>query len=144
MYGVRGYLLDTNVVSEMRKRRSERRAMDWVASRNIEELYISATVLGELVQGAAGARSRPAGRRIERWINEDIAALFGDRVLPFDRNAARIWGEIMGRGARAGRSPSALDAQIAAVAILHGLTVATRNRRDFEGFGVPLIDPWTA
>ena len=142
MYRASGFLLDTNVVSEMRKRRPEQRAMDWVASRNIEELYISATVLGELVQGAAGTRNRPEGRRIERWIDETIAALFGNRVLPFDREAARIWGEIMGRGARAGRSPSALDAQIAAVAILHGLTVATRNTRDFEEFGVPLLDPW--
>ena len=68
---------------------------------------------------------------------------FQGRVLPFDAEAAEIWGEIMGDGDRTGRVKPMADAQIAAVARRHGLTLATRNVSDFEDMSVPLLNPWT-
>ena len=69
---------------------------------------------------------------------------FADRILPFDAAAARIWGRLMAEGRRAGGSPAVRDAEVAAVALAHGLTVATRNVRDFEALGVAWMNPWRA
>ena len=74
---------------------------------------------------------------------EDPLKQFDGRVLPFDQAAAIIWGEIMGDGDRTGPTPSAADAQIAAVAPRHNLTLATRNLKDFQSMKVVLFDPWT-
>ena len=111
------------------------------------DLFLSSITLGELVRGARRLRDEVRRRRIERWVRSDLGAQFRDRVLPFDPEAAVIWGEIMGDGDRTGRVRSsvvAADAQIAAVARRHGLTLATRNVRDFAGMSVALLDPWAA
>ena len=138
-----GFLLDTNVISELIKRSPENRVLRWVADQSALDLYLSSVTWGELVRGAA---KLPDGRRrtgLTQWIDEDLAQQFEGRILAFDRQAAVVWGEIMGAGDRRGAPRAATDAQIAATAIRHGLTLTTRNTADFEGMPVTLLNPWT-
>ena len=84
----------------------------------------------------ARAKDKAKRERFRRWIEQDLASQFDGRILPFDQEAAVIWGEIMGDGDRLGRPKPMADAQIAAVARRHNLTLATRNTRDFAGMNV--------
>ncbi len=113
-------------------------------SRSPSDLFLAAQTIGELVRGARKVREHERRERFERWIEQDLARQFEGRVLPFDSGAAAIWGRLMGDGDRAGRRPSAADAQIAAVAIQHELILVTRNVRDFARFDVQLLNPWSA
>lgn len=137
------FLLDTNVVSETVKPRPEPRLVEWFAGQLAPDLYISAVTLGELVHGA---RRLPDGRRrrsYESWIQRELLRDFEGRVLPFDAEAATIWGDLLAVGDRSGLSLPAVDAQIAAIARRHRMTVVTRNVRDFSLMDVPLLNPWS-
>ncbi len=137
------YLLDTNVVSESMKARPEPRVTVWFLEHRAADVYLSVLTLGELVRGA---RKHPdEGRRhvLETWIRNDLARQFRGRILPFDTEAAVIWGDLLAAGDRAGLPLPVVDAQIAAVARRHGMTVVTRNVRDFKLLNVPLLDPWS-
>ena len=136
------YLIDTNVVSETLKPRPERRVVDWIGRQMANDLFLASISLGELVRGVRRMRDRARRERFQRWIDYDLAAQFQGRILPFDRETAVIWGEIMGDGDRVGGPKPMADAQIAAVARRHGLTLVTRNIRDFVGMEVVLLDPW--
>ena len=135
-------LLDTNVASELMRETPERAVAAWVASQLAKDLFFSAVGEAELRHGAA---ILPAGRRREQLLSRIEGVLreaFGDRVLAFDRNAARAFGEIAAMRRAAGRHVEPLDCQIAAIARSRGLAVATRNTGDFEDTGVDLVDPW--
>jgi predicted nucleic acid-binding protein len=137
-----GFLLDTNVVSELVRPRPAERVVAWVVGQAPADLYLAALTIGELTRGV---ERLPGGRRrdtLVRWIDRDLSRQFAGRILPFDREAAVLWGRIMGEGDRNGRPRAAADAQIAATARRHGLALATRNTADFEGMGVDLVDPW--
>ena len=129
------FLLDTNVVSETVKRRPDGRVLSWLGEQAVDDLFLASVTMGELVRGARRLNDTTRRRVYERWIENDLARQFKGRILPFDRDAAVIWGEIMGDGDRTGRTQPAADAQIAAVARRHNLTLATRNARDFEVMG---------
>ena len=138
------FLLDTNIVSETIKAIPERRVLDWLEAQRPEELFLAAQTLGELVRGARKARAKARRELFETWIERDLAEQFEGRVLPFDGPAAVLWGRLMGDGDRTGRIPPAADAQIAAVAIHHDLTLVTRNVKDFEFSDLKLVNPWLA
>lgn len=137
-----GFLIDTNVISETVKPRPEPRVLDWFENQTPSELFLTAITFGELVRGARKLENTRQRRGYERWIRHDLARQFERRILPFDRDAAEIWGEIMAEGDRSGRPRPAVDAQIAAIARRHGLTLVTRNLRDFEGAEIAVLDPW--
>ena len=136
------FLLDTNVVSETIRPRPQQLVLGWLAAQNPSDLFLAAQTIGELVRGARKVRERERRERFERWIEQDLARQFDGRVLPFDGRSAAIWGRLMGDGDREGRRPAAADAQIAAVAIRHELTLVTRNVRDFARLDVRLLNPW--
>lgn len=133
-----GYLLDTNVISETRKKHPDPRVMAFLAAADGTRLFLSVLTLGELRKGAlAKRRTDPAaGDRIVAWV-DGIEASFADRLLAIDAATAQHWGTLS-----AARSLPVIDTLIAATAIRHGLTLVTRNRRDVESTGVPLVDPW--
>ena len=140
------FLLDTNVVSEFAKpeRARDERVLIWMARQVIADLYLSAITLSELVRGVV---RMPEGRRrrvLHRWVDEELPYEFQGRILPFEDATAVVWGELMGQGDRRGRRPPAIDAQIAATAICHGLVVATRNIIDFRALNVAVVNPWDA
>ena len=136
------FLLDTNVISETVRPRSDRTVLHWIEAQTPSDLFLAAQTIGELVRGARKVREQARRERFERWIEQDLARQFDGRILPFDASAAAVWGRLMGDGDRAGRRPSAADAQIAAAAIQHDLTLVTRNVKDFRSFDIQLLDPW--
>ena len=137
-------LLDTNVVSELMRAAPEPTVEAWVSGQPPKSLYFSTVSEAELRFGAA---ILPEGRRRETLFSNIEGMLrraFGDRVLPFDRQAARVYGDIAAMRRSAGRHVEPVDCQIAAVARSRGLAVATRNVGDFEGMEVELVNPWAS
>jgi len=131
------YLLDTNVVSELRKARPHGAVVAWLEAVPDAELHLSAMTLGEIQAGIEITREQDAAKagEIEAWL-ELVAATWN--VLTADGRVFRAWARLMHR-----RSDALIeDALIAATASVHGLTVVTRNLRDFEHFGVPTLDPF--
>ena len=133
-----GYLLDTNVISETRKTRADPGVLAFLTEADAAGLYLSVLTLGELRKGVAAKRriDTAAADRLGIWV-DGIETTFADRVLPVDMAVARFWGELS-----ASRSLPAIDTLIAATAMVHRLSLVTRNGRDVELTGVPLIDPW--
>lgn len=137
-------LLDTNVVSELIRRSPEPAVAAWVSGHPVEDLFFSAVSETELRYGVA---ILPVGRSRDTLVFEVEAMLrdaFEDRVLPFDSDAARAYGQIAAMRRSSGRPVSPADCQIAAIAASRRMTVATRNVRDFEGMGIEIVDPWAA
>lgn len=133
------YLLDTNVVSELRRPRPHGGVVAWVESVADEDLFISAVTLGELQAGVEIARERDPEKAaaLDAWVDRVEQSY---NVLPMDGRAFRVWARLLHR-----RSDDLIeDALIAATAIVHRLTVVTRNVRDFAQLGVKTLDPFAA
>jgi predicted nucleic acid-binding protein len=137
-----GILLDTNVISEAVAPLPTQSVLRWLAAQLPQELHLSVITLGELEQGVAKRGPSRRSRELLHWIENNLPHQFEARVLPFDRAAARQWGRLLGEAERRGRPLPAIDAQIAATALVHDLAVATRDSGGFVGTGVTLIDPW--
>jgi predicted nucleic acid-binding protein len=137
------FLVDTDVISEARKgdkaNAGVREFFD-NASQNNTALFLSAITIGELRQGVESIRHRrnsAQSARLERWLDR-LTVDFADAILPFDQETAQVWGRL-----RAPRPENPLDKQIAATALIHDLTVVTRNTSHFEPTGVALVNPFT-
>lgn len=131
------FLLDTNVVSELRKPRPHGGVLAWLRSADDSALHVSAVTLGEIQAGIELTREQdgPKATEIEAWLDQLAASL---QVLPMDGATFRAWARLMHR-----RSDTLYeDAMIAATAQVHRLTVVTRNGADFKVLGVPVFDPF--
>jgi predicted nucleic acid-binding protein len=131
------YLLDTNVVSELRKQRPHRGVVAWLKSIDDAQLYLSAVTLGEIQAGIELTREQDPGKaeEIEAWL-ELVAGAYN--VLPMDAATFRAWARLMHR-----KSDTLYeDAMIAVTAKVHGLTVATRNVSDFNALGLDVFNPF--
>lgn len=136
------YVLDTNTVSELRKTRADRgdrHVLAWAAASEPAALFLSAITIEELEIGVLMcARRDPAQAQVlRRWLDIQISVVFEDRILPVDAAVARCSAQLHVPDRRPFR-----DALIAATALVHGMTVVTRNVRDFAPMGVKVIDPW--
>ena len=135
-------ILDTNVLSELLRPRPAPQVEAWLAAQDGASVYFTAVGEAELRHGVAilapGRRRTALGAAIDGILDED----FRDRILPFDREAARAYAAIAAERRVAGRPISQFDCQIAAIARAHGASVATCNIDDYEGCGVAVIDPW--
>ena len=136
------YLLDTNVVSELRKigdGKADARVAAWVDTEDAESFFISAITILELERGVLGIQRRDAARgaRLRAWLDNHVRPEFAGRILPIDDQIAMRCAHLHIPDRR-----NEVDALIAATALVHGLTVATRNVRDFEGTGVVVVNPW--
>jgi predicted nucleic acid-binding protein len=131
------YLLDTNVVSELRRPRPNPAVVAWLSATTAEQLFIAAVTFGELQAGVEMTRRQDPAKAaaIEAWI-DSVAVSYS--VIPMDEAIFRRWARLMHR-----RSNDLIeDAMIAATALIRNLTVVTRNLRDFEEFGVPTLNPF--
>ena len=137
-------ILDTNVVSEPFQPRPSPLVMNWLAAQDAMQLFTTAPTEAELHYGIAllpgGKRREQLDMAIRRFLEFDLK----DRILPFDRAAAKEFGDITATRRKAGRPIKVFDSQIAAIARVHGAVVATRDIDDFEYTGIKIINPWTA
>lgn len=133
------YLIDTNVLSELRRRDPDVNVVRWLESRPATTLYLSVLTLGELRKGIELLPEGARKRRLLDWLEVDLPGFFTGRLLPIDAQVADRWGHLV---AQAGRPLPAIDSLLAATALTHGLTLVTRNRRDFQHPGLVVIDPW--
>ncbi|SEE93187.1 type II toxin-antitoxin system VapC family toxin [Jiangella alba] len=133
------YLLDTNVVSELRRPRPDQRVLRWWSDVPAGRLYLSCLTVGELGRGVGRLRERGDHAQAESlsgWL-DGLARQFADRILPIDAEVTELWGRLPQR-----RPVPVVDGLIAATALRHGLTVVTRNVRDFSATGVGVLDPF--
>jgi toxin FitB len=137
-----GFLLDTNVVSETVRLRPEPRVTDWIERQPNDAHFLSVLTLGELRRGFITAPDPQRRARLERWLETDVLRWFEGRILPVTREIADHWGVIDGTCQLRGTKANTADGLIAATALEHGLTVVTRNVKDFALFSVPLFNPW--
>lgn len=137
-----GFLLDTNIISNLLKPRPDAALRSWIDTRDEESLYLSVLTLGEMRQGIEMAASDGRKRSKLETALADFRARFTGRVLSIDDVVAETWGEMMGR-ARVGGAPlSSTDALIAATAIVHRLVVVTGNVRHFDRTGAHVFNPF--
>lgn len=137
------FLLDTHVVSEATRPQASVAVLEWIGAQDAESLFISAITLGELQRGALLLPPGTKRKALLRWIETGIKETFAGRILPVDALVMERWAQLEATTTRAGRRLAAMDGLIAATALTHDLTLATRNLSDFQGRGVPLIDPWS-
>ena len=135
------YLVDTNALSELRRRSPNPRVAEWFSSRPSTTLYISVLTLGEIRRGIETIADRERRLRLVDWLETALPAFFVGRILPIDAAVADRWGRLI---AAARRPLPAVDRLLAATAIEHDLELVTRNARDFDGIPLSVIDPWSA
>jgi predicted nucleic acid-binding protein len=139
-----GFLLDTNVVSELMKPRPSRRVADWVVSTPEELLYLSVITIGEVRKGIDLLDDdEPKRAALLSWLDRDLRVRFAGRLLTFDDAVAERWGHLEALAKKQRLTLPTIDAQLAATALHHGLTFVTRNTADIRPTGVPVFNPWS-
>lgn len=137
-----GFLLDTNVISELVRPRPEARVRHWIDATEESLLFLSVLSMGEIRKGIVKLTDR--GRRValETWLDSVLALRFSGRILPIDQAIADRWGRIAAEASVSKAPLPVIDALLAATALHHDLTLVTRNTKDVARTRVPLFNPW--
>jgi predicted nucleic acid-binding protein len=135
------YLIDTNVLSELRRKQPEARVVAWLQDRPPQSLFLSVLTLGEIRKGLERVEDTHRKQILLDWLEVELPNYFVGRIVNIDSHTADRWGRLM---AQAGRPLPAIDGLLAATALQHDLTLVTRNTKDFAGLDVRLINPWDA
>ena len=136
------YLLDTNIISELVKKKPNHAVLDWVDANDSENLYLSVITLGEIRKGISGVQNQARQKEISHWLEVELPAYFEARILAIDMNVADAWGKFQSQ--TKGRTLPAIDALIAATAYVNQLTLVTRNTKDFVDTPIEIVNPWNA
>jgi toxin FitB len=139
-----GFLLDTNVISELSNRNPEPRVLDWMEAADESLLHLSVLTLGEIRKGAALLLQDKRRTQLETWLEVDLQARFAGRIVPIDSAIADRWGLIAAEAKRKGTTLPVIDGLLAATALDRNLTIVSRNVKDFVTTQVPVLDPWEA
>jgi predicted nucleic acid-binding protein len=134
-----GYLIDTNVISELRRREPEPRVVQWFERKPAGLLYMSVLSLGEIRRGVENLQASERQQALRAWLEEDLPAFFAGRLLPIDAAVAHRWGRLQ---AEMARPLPAIDSLLAATALEHRLVLITRNLKDLAGLPVLVANPW--
>jgi toxin FitB len=133
------YLIDTNVLSELRRKTPDPRVVQWFAQRHARSLFLSVLTLGEIRKGIEGVLDTKRRTSLCDWLEGDLPTFFTGRILALDALVADRWGRLV---AEAKRPLPAIDSLLAATAMHHDLSLVTRNVKDFKGLPIAVIDPW--
>jgi predicted nucleic acid-binding protein len=134
------YLIDTNVLSELRRKLPDVGVQTWFTQRQSATLYLSVLTLGEIRKGIETINEDVRRQALLDWLETDLPKFFEGRVLPIDEAVADRWGRLV---AVAARPLPAIDSLLAATALEHDLVLVTRNIKDFAGMPVQIFNPWT-
>ena len=141
---MRGYLLDTCVLSEFTRPKPAHKVLAWLDVQNQSSLYLSVITIAEIERGIAHLAAGSRANKLELWLRDSVVVRFQSRTLDVDRAVASRWGRMRGNALRSGRPLALVDSLLAATALEHDLAIATRNTRHFEPLGVELLNPWNA
>ena len=136
-----GFLIDTNVISELIRPRPEPRVQNWVASTDETLLYLSVLTIGEIRKGIVLIKDAARRVTLEAWLDSDLARRFEGRILPIDQAIADRWGRLTAHASPKTMLP-VIDGLLAATALRYDLTLVTRNTKDVAKTGVSLFNPW--
>jgi predicted nucleic acid-binding protein len=136
-------LLDTNVLSEVRRPAPEPKVLAWLDTIDEDRAFISVTSIAELRRGIALMEDGRRRAALAAWLAVDLPARFSGRILAIDPAIAERWGDVMAQARQSGFALSVMDGFFAATALVGELVLATRNTRDFAPLGVSLFNPWT-
>ena len=139
-----GFLLDTNVISELIKARPDPGVTQWIEATDENLIYLSVLTLGEIRKGAAGLANGKRRTHLETWLKVELQTRFSGRILPIDAAIADRWGFLAAEAKRKGKPLSIIDGFLAATALHHNLTVVSRNANDFKNTPAQVLNPWEA
>ena len=137
-----GWLLDTNVVSELRKKRPASRVKAWSDAQPADSLFLSSITLAEIRYGIEKQSDPKFRNELARWLDHRLRPWFAGRILPVDEEVILEWRRMVARGRESSITFSQPDLFIAATAYVHSLVVCTRNEEDFLKTDVPVFNPW--
>ena len=135
------YLIDTNVLSELRRKQPDPGVVEWFGRHPARSLYLSVLTLGEIRKGIEGVADATRRQALLDWLETELPAFFAERLIPVDAAVADRWGRLI---AHAGRPLPAIDSLLAATALEYDLVLVTRNTKDFAGLPVEVFNPWGA
>lgn len=139
---MKGYLLDTNVLSELRRPRPEPKVVSFVSAQPLESLFVSAVTFAEIRFGIELITDAHKRASLNDWLNLQLRPMFENRALPITEDIMFKWRLLVEEGRKTGHTFSQPDLIIAATALHHGLTVVTRDSGGYEKAGVSLVNPW--
>jgi len=139
---MKGFLLDTNVISELVRPRPDAKVVAWVEASDELLLYLSVLTLGEIRKGIAALSDSSRRTSIEAWLEKSLRPRFLNRILPIGEEIADRWGFISARASAKGTPVPVIDGLLAATALHHNLTLVTRNTSNVLGTGVAVFSPW--
>jgi predicted nucleic acid-binding protein len=139
---VTGWLLDTNVLSELRRPRPDAQVMQFVSGQTLDLLHVSVVTFAEIRFGIELLVDASRRMELNDWLTNELCPMFEDRVLAVTEDIMLKWRLLVEEGRKTGHTFAQPDLMIAATALHHGLTVVSRNISDFEKAGVPVLNPW--
>jgi predicted nucleic acid-binding protein len=137
-----GFLLDTNIPSELTRPRPQPSVVQWLEKADNKQLYMSVISVGEILKGITILAAGQRRAMLQQWLDETLRPWFEGRILPVSEAIAARWGTLSGECTVRGATLNMADGLIAATALEHGLTLVTRNAKDFEAVGVAILNPW--
>lgn len=136
------WLLDTNILSELRRPRPEPKVLAFIAAQPLEQLYVSAVTFAEIRFGIERVEDAAKRAELDDWLAHKVRPMFEGRVLAVSEDVMFKWRLLVEEGRKSGHTFSQPDLIIAATALRHGLTILSRDTRDYERARAPVVDPW--
>jgi toxin FitB len=136
------YLLDTCLISELVAKRPNQKVVDWLDNQTQDSLYLSVITMGEISKGVHKLDGSQRKDSLQIWLTQILPNRFSGRILGIEVATMLLWGELVGRLDKQGRSLPVMDSLIAAIALQNSLSLVTRNENDFAGTAVEIVNPW--
>ena len=141
---MKGYLVDTNIPSELTRERPDERVAAFLANAGQSSVFLSVLTIGEICKGIAELPARQKRTGLQNWLDIEVRSWFAGRILPVTEAIAERWGHLAAAAKQKGMTLAVVDGVIAATALHHDLTIVTRNVKDFAGLGADVLNPFEA